>query len=174
MPTIADPYVSQSEVFAHSADRARRLRARFRVTLHRRALTRALADGADPVSSLELALRARQLTSARNRRSLAHAMRRAIDEAHRGPMARSRMVLVRTSAVLEAEDAIETMIGLLDDPRPVRPEGMAMAERLVTNADHSPLYNLAEPGALRHEISVATAAMSERSRSQSHEFSIGV
>ncbi len=84
------------------------------------------------------------------------------------------MVLVRPSAVLEAEHAIETMIGRLAGPLPVRPEGMAMAERLVTNADQSPLYNPAESGALRHEISAATAAMSGHGRAQSHEFSIGV
>ena len=97
-------------------------------------------------------------------------MRRTIDEAHRPPLARSRAVIIRRGAVLEAEDAITTMIARLSSAKPVRAQGMAMAERILTNADGSPLYNPAEPGALQREITVATVAMERADRSQSHEF----
>ena len=174
MPAIADPYLSRPDASADTDDRTRWLRARVRAALHRDDLTRALAEGVDPTSSDELALRAGQLTSQRNRRSLARAMRRTIDEAHRPPLARSRMVIIRRGAVLEAEDAMRTMIARLDSSQPLRAEGMAIAQRILTNAERSPLYNRAEPGALRREISVATAAMSRPDRSQSHEFPVGV
>ncbi len=170
MPAIADPYASHYGAAATSGDTGRRLRARLRATLRRSELTRALAEGADPTASDELALRAGQLTSARSRRVLARALRRTIDEAHRPPLARSRVVIIRRGAVLEAEDAIGTMIARLSSEQPVRAQGMALAERIITNADGSPLYNPAEPGALQRQITVATAAMEPADRSQSHEF----
>ena len=170
MPPIADPYASQYGAARKSNDSNWRLRARLRAALRRSELTRALAEGADPTASAELALRAGQLTSARNRGTLARTMRRTIDEAHRPPLARSRAVIIRRGAVLEAEDAITTMIARLISAKPVRAQGMAIAERILTNADGSPLYNPAEPGALQREITVATVAMERADRSQSHEF----
>ena len=170
MPAIADPYASHYGAAPTGGDTARRLHARLRATFRRSELTRVLAEGADPAASPELALRAGQLTSARNRRMLARALRRTIDEAHRPPLARSRAVIIRRGAVLEAEDAIRTMIARLASPHPVQAQGMAMAERIITNADGSPLYNPAERGALQREITVATAAMEPANRSQSHEF----
>jgi hypothetical protein len=138
--------------------RSRSLGVRFRTALQREALTLALAEGADPGTRPELALRAAQLTSDRTRKALARTMRRTIAEAHKPPMTRSRIVIVRRGAVLDAEDAINAMIARLG-LRPVRAQGMAIAERIVTNADQSPLYNPSEPGALRRVIGVATAAM---------------
>ena len=146
MPAIADPYLSQYDASPKSDDRTRRLRTRMRVALHRSELTRALAEGADPTASDELALRAGQLTSARSRRTLARSMRRTIDDARRPPLARSSAVIIQRGAVLDAEDAIRTMIARLGSGRPVRAEGMARAERILTNADASPLYR---PGRAR-------------------------
>jgi hypothetical protein len=175
MPAIADPYFAQYPT-SRNHDRARRVRVRVRVrtALYRGELTRALAEGADPTESHEFTLRAGQLTSARSRRSLARAMRRTLDEAHRPPLARSRAVIIRRGAVLGAEDAIRSMIDQLESAEPLRARGLAMAERILTNADGSPLYNRAGPGALEWEINAATAAMSRPDRSQSHEFRVGV
>ena len=170
MPSIADPYVSRYGAATTSGDPGRRLQARLRATLHRSELTRALAEGADPAAGVELALRAGRLTSARSRRTLARALGRTIDDAHRPPLARSRAVIIRRGAVLQAEGAIRTMIARLSSEQPVRAQGMALAERIVTNADGSPLYNPAEPGALQRQITVATATMEPADRSQSHEF----
>jgi hypothetical protein len=65
------------------------------------------------------------------------------------------------------------MIERLESSEPVRPEGMAIAERLLTNAERSPLYNPAEPGTLRQRVLAATAAMGP-GPAQSHEFAITV
>jgi hypothetical protein len=144
---------------------------RLRVAVGRRALTRELSEGADPASSPECSVRAAQLTSHRNRRQLARTLRRTIGEAHRPPMTRSRVVIIRRAAVLDAEDALTAMIDRLGSSQPVRAEGMAIAERIVTDADWSPLYNPAEPGALRRLVRAATAAMGTRDPS-THEFPI--
>jgi hypothetical protein len=173
MPAIADPYFAQYPT-SRNHDRARKVRVRVRTALYRGELTRALAEGAHPTESHEFALRAGQLTSARSRRSLARAMRRALDEAHRPPLARSRAVIIQRGAVLGAEDAIRSMIDQLESAEPLQAQGLAMAERILTNADGSPLYNRAEPGALEWEINAAMAAMSRADRSQSHEFRVGV
>ena len=95
-------------------------------------------------------------------------MRRTIAEAHKPAMTRSRIVIIHRAAVLEAEDAIAAMIDRLTSPEPVRAEGMAIAERILTNADRSPLYNPSEPGSLRRVVKLATEAMEPR-ESQSHE-----
>ena len=166
MPAIADPYGARpfdapTDTFRDPAvdGRSHSLRVWIRTALQRAELTRALAEGADPSARPELALRAAQLTSDRRRKALARTMRRTIAEAHEPPMTRSRVVIIRRGAVLDAEGAINAMIDRLGSSQPVRAEGMAIAERILTNADQSPLYNSSEPGALRRVIGVATAAM---------------
>jgi hypothetical protein len=178
MPAMVDPYGARR--YAAPPDstapnsRSYSLRLRISTALHRAKLTHALAAGADPVANDELALRARQLTSQRNRRALARSLRRTVAEAHRPPMARARVLsIINRAAVLDAEDAIAEMIKRLGSPCRVRPEGMAMLEWILTNADRSPLYNRAEPGALRRGIRVATAAL-DGQPSQSHEFMLAV
>ena len=178
MPAIADPYRARpldapSDTFRDPAlnRRSHSLRVRVRTALQRAELTRALAEGADPSTRPELALRSAQLTSDRRRTALARTMRRTIAEAHKPAMTRSRVVIIRRGAVLDAEGAIDAMIERLGSSQPVRAEGMAIAERILTNADRSPLYNSSEPGALRRLIDVATAAMNA-APSQSHELPI--
>jgi hypothetical protein len=181
MPTFANPqnrlpYDAPTDD-AHPRDardgRSHSLLLRARVGLHHGELTRALAEGADPSSRPELALRAAQLTGKRSRRTLARTLRRTIAEAHQPAMTRARAVIIRRGEVLDAEPAITAMIKRLESSEPVLPEGMAMAERLLTNADHSPLYNPAEPGTLRQLVLAATAAMGP-GPAQSHEFAITV
>jgi hypothetical protein len=149
----------------------RSLFPRLRAAVGGRALTRALSEGIDPAFSPELSVRAAQLTSSRTRKQLARALRRTIDEAHRPALTRSRVVIIRRAAVLDAEDALKVMIDRLGSSEPVRAEGMAITERILTDADWSPLYNRAEPGALRRLVRVATAAMGTRDPS-THEFPI--
>ena len=181
MPTIATPQNRMPYDAVNDDARPRDSRAgrshsllvRARVGMQRGELTRALAEGADPSSRPELSLRAEQLASVRSRRSLARTLRRTIAEAHQPAMTRARVVIIRRGAVLNAEPAIMAMIERLESSEPVLPEGMAMAERLLTNADHGPLYNPAAPGTLRQLILAATAAM-EPGPAQSHEFAITV
>ncbi|MGZ4286627.1 MAG: hypothetical protein ACXVHB_21100 [Solirubrobacteraceae bacterium] len=81
------------------------------------------------------------------------------------------MSLIDRRGVLDAEPVIAEMIKRLLDRQPVEAEGMAMVERMLTNADGSPLYNASEPGTLRRTIVVAAAAL-DRQPPRSHEFSL--
>jgi hypothetical protein len=180
MPAIADPFASHPHDLAPDTARRQRsaveapsVRVRLRTAVQRTALTRALAHGALETGSPELALRAQQLTSERHRRSVARAMRRTIAEAYRPPLARARLTLIRRSAVLEAEEAINAMIDRVNGSLPVRTEGMAMAELILNNAEQSPLYNSTGPGTLLRQIRLATAAMDDvPESSRSHEFAL--
>jgi hypothetical protein len=145
------------------------LMAQIRVTVRRSELTRALAEGVDPSAHPDLALRARQLTSTRTRNTLARTLRRICGEAHTRPMTRSQIVIIEREAVIDAEELIASLIRRLLDPRPVRAEGVAIAERMITNAGRSPLYNAGDPGALRRLVLAAETAM-EPAADRSHEF----
>jgi len=123
---------------------SRSLVLRMRVAASRDRLTRELAEGAKPGSSPERGLRAAQLTGDRERKQLARTLRRTISEAHQPQLTRSRVVIINRAQVLDAEDAINAMVARMGYPEPVRAEGMAIAERILTNADMSPLYNSAE------------------------------
>ena len=176
MPALTDPYRARPYVEPSDTTRERgpkrrahTLPVRMRAALNRREITRALAEGVDPMTRDELSLRADQLTSTRTRATLARAMRRTIAEAHKPAMTRSRVLIIRRGAVLQAEDAITALIERLTDHEPVRAEGMAIAERILTNADRSPLYNDSEPGSLRRLITLATTAL-DPPPAQSHEF----
>jgi hypothetical protein len=138
---------------------SRSLVLRMRVAASRDRFTRELAQGAEPGSSPERGLRAAQLTSDRRRKQLARTLRRTISEAHERGLAQSRVIIINRAQVIDAEDAINAMVARLGDAEPVRAEGMAIAERVLTNADSSPLYSSAEPGALRRQVLVATEAL---------------
>jgi hypothetical protein len=142
-----------------SAAGARSLLVRSRVAAHRSRLTRELAEGGEPGSSPEHALRATQLTSNRHRKQLVHSLRRTVSEAHRPQMNRARMIIINRRQVLDAEEAINNLVARLSYAEPVRAEGMAMVERILGNAERSPLYNNAEPGALRRQVLVATESL---------------
>jgi hypothetical protein len=76
--------------------------------------------------------------------------------------------------VLNAEAAIVEMIERLVGPLPVEVRGMALLERILTNADcGSPLYNLSQPGTLHGTIRSAIAAL-DAQPSHSHEFALTV
>ena len=80
-------------------------------------------------------------------------------------------MLIRRGAVRHAEDVITAVISRLEGPHPVSPRGMAQMQRLLTNADHSPLYNDAAPGALRRAMSAVLCALEpDRGSSPDHEF----
>jgi len=142
---------------AAAADRPVTLRAR--VAVRQVALTRQLADGADLAGAPELALRAHQLTTVRSRRRLARSLRATVAEARRPALARGGSSIVNRPAVLTAADALDLLVKRLHSPAPVTPQGMALASRLLTDADWSPLYSSADPGALRRLVIETTAAL---------------
>ena len=180
MPTMGQPYRGWPDTASNEStpdgargSRARSLGVRLRATVHHENLTRALAEGGDPKASDELALRARQLTSERNRRMLERSLRGVIAEAHGRRMTHARAIIDRRAA-LDAEAAIMEMIERLGGPSPVQPQGMALLTRILTNADgSSPLYNASEPGTLRRMIRSATAALDVHA-APSHEFALAV
>ena len=157
MPTIA----SARRFRDHDRDGAppSSLRLRMTVAARRDALTQELADGANPASTPERALRAAQLTSERRRRQMIRTLNRTLAEAHRPSVTRALVTLIDRRAVLEAEDAIQAMIERLRSPEPVSVRGMAQAERIITDGVSSPLYGRAEPGTLRRLVLVATAEL---------------
>jgi hypothetical protein len=179
MPAIADPYrghplTGHADTFRrpNAHDRARSLRLHLRASVHREELTRALAYGSDPNASDELAIRAARLTSRHSRQALARALRRTIAEAHRPLMTRSSAVIIRRGPVVDAEPEILALIDRLKGPAPVCARGVAIVERILTDADRSPLYVDGERGALSRAITLATAAL-EPGEAGSHEFPIG-
>ena len=176
MPAITDPYSTHGhpEVIAEPELDEQRpsLKVRVYVALHRSELTRALAEGSDPGFGPELAWRASRLTRERGRKLMARSLRRALAEGHRPPIGRYRG-LIRRAAVVEAEDAIRAMIDRLGSREPVRAQGMAMAELILTNANNGPLYCPGAESSLRDEIAAATAAL-ETDFTRSHEFPVGV
>ena len=178
MPSTGNPYrafpdATPADLSREVRSRVRSLRVRLHTAVHGGELTRALAEGAGPNASDELALRARQLTAARNRRKLARSLRGVLVEAHDPPVLRARAIIDRRGA-LDAEAAILEMIERLGSPSPVRPQGIALLMRILTNVDgNSPLYNASEPGTLRRMIRGATAAL-DAQPARSHEFALNV
>ena len=175
MPPLVDPYGARPYDHAPSPtdgpateDRMGLLWLHIRTALHRADVTRALADGADPHASRELSLRARQLTGRRHRTALARSLQRTLAEARQPMMVRAPVVIINRTAVLAAEQAIAVTVARLRSQIPVRAQGMALLERLLTNADHSPLYNPSAPGVLLRMIRVAAVALD--AETDSHEF----
>jgi hypothetical protein len=164
MPTIANPSRFETHQPRHERPGGGRppaapVQLRLKVAAHRATLTRELAEGADPVSTPELALRAAQLTDERRRRQIARSLRRTIADARQPAWTRALGSIVNRRAVLEAEEALRATITRLASPEPVAPEGMAMLERLLTDGIWSPVYNVAEPGTLRRHLLVAKAEL---------------
>jgi hypothetical protein len=176
MPAITDPHRYREPIGAsarsHSRhDPAHSLRTRIHAATHRGALTRRLAQGADPGGEPELALRAEQLTSRHNRRVAARTLRRIIDEAHKPNMVGHHLTLIRRGAVIEAEDMLTALSARLLAPAPVRAQGMARLERLLSNADQSPLYNRSRTGALQASLATVIETL-DAPAAESHEFPI--
>jgi hypothetical protein len=156
--TVGNPHPRRDEVRRDDSPSAS-IKLRMTVAAKRDALTQSLAEGTDPSSSPDLALRASQLTGDRRRREMVKTWRRLIREAIRPSVTRLLVSIVNRRSVLDAEDAIEAMIARLRSPEPVAVKGMAMAERIVTDGLTSPLYNWSEPGALSRLVLVATAEL---------------
>jgi hypothetical protein len=179
MPTIAN-YHHRRPASQHAVPRNWRrlsglgsaIASRIDDVWHRGARTRELAAGWDPTERPELARRAQQLTRRGNRRALARSLRHISAEAHRPTATRSRVITVRRSPVLEAEELIGVLAARLESPRPVRPQGMAELHRILTNADRSPLYNPSEPGTLRRLLTAVLETLEPGGPSEFHEFPI--
>jgi hypothetical protein len=133
---------------------------KLRARLQGRSLDRALATGADPAASAVLARRAAWLTSTKNRRALARALRRALEppigrggpspavSPHQGELAATRLPLAGVAALLESDD-------------PIYARGVAKLQVLLTEGG-SPLYSPRRVGELRREVDSILAALDGR------------
>ena len=65
---------------------------------------------------------------------------------------------IQQPAIRADRQALVSLIDRLENPRPVLAEGVAIAERLMTDL-HSPLFAPAEPGTIRRLARHAVAAM---------------
>jgi hypothetical protein len=175
MPTIANPQLHHRRPRIHGVPTHGSLIEAVGTRIHeatkRGAFTRDLAAGADPLASPELALRAAQLTSRRERATIARSLHRTLRDAHASRPTLGGPALIRRGPVRHAEDVITAVISRLEGPHPVSPRGMAQIERLLTNADNSPLYNYAAPGALRQAMSAVLCALEpDQGSNLGHEF----
>lgn len=139
------------------------LRLRMRVWAGALALDTRLAEGVALTRSPELALRARQLASARARRRLSDALTAAIDAARRGRRAGPPTSPIATAGVLAAEGSLHTLArDLTAIPNPsVR--GVALVSFLVCDPT-SPLYNRHSPVTVREIADRARSALEQTVR----------
>jgi len=106
------------------------LRERLGLRLQARSLDRALADGASPEGSQELARRAQALVRADTRNQLAASLRR-LSRGHGRPLS-SRVGAVPARAE-EVRRALERLASRLLEPGPVAPRGVALIQELLTD-----------------------------------------
>ena len=129
-----------------------------RVWLHRRSLKRALAAGAEPGSSPELAHRADQLNSLRCRRALAAGLHRTLRDALKAPAPFTAAVPLQRRDVLNARDDIERLAQDLIAPGDVEARGVVLVEDLLTQGS-SPLFTAGPEGQLERAVRQARAAL---------------
>jgi hypothetical protein len=135
----------------HAAREGYDLRLRTRVLIHRSALDHALADGADPSGSPELALRAKQIVSPKCRELLADSVERVITAATR-PLTRvSAAAPLRREEILDARPLLLTLAADLRAPGPVRAQGVALTRSMLIDVS-SALYEPSETGALSDAV----------------------
>jgi hypothetical protein len=126
-----------------------------RVWLHRGALDRSLAAGADPAGSPELARRARQVTSPRFRAGLAASLRKLVETAERPPRGFGSSVPLRRGEILAEHDLLLAIADELESSDELKPRGIVLVERLLMDGA-SPLYF---EGGLREWLVQARAAL---------------
>jgi hypothetical protein len=135
------------------------LRAKLRTAWNAAELDDALANGADPLASDELALRAAELVKPERRVQLAEALERVARQvAAGGPSP------LPGPTILRREPIARNLGGLLALARRLRAQGLhclrglAMADRLIRYGD-SPLYVALGPRELRYRIEETLAAL---------------
>jgi hypothetical protein len=119
-----------------------------------------LAAGFDPASDPALALRAAQLRSPRRRRRLAAWLERLVSDSEVTWSGMSAAVPIVRGQVSEARDSLLRLAKALRDAGRVRPRGVAMVERLLTDAD-SVIYTKSARGAVELQVQAALGALVE-------------
>jgi hypothetical protein len=123
-------------------------------------LDRALADGASPEASVELALRARLLARPRHRRDLARAVSRVLATVRQAPVAGRPPIPVCRDRVRDCEDELTELIGRLQAVGPVSVRGIAKVSLLLADAG-GPLYHRASQDDLCARVRDAAGALAQ-------------
>ena len=155
--TFCDPSPGYCDRVGARLDRPA-LALRARVFARRRSLDEALADGASPLWSPELALRARQLVSSRSREALAAGVERLVEDAKRPIPPRAVAVPRPRREILESQTCLFRIAARLRDHRPVYARGMALLSRLLHDGT-GPAYDPHAAGSLRHAVGAIAAAL---------------
>lgn len=135
------------------------LRARLRAAWSAAELDDALADGADPLASDELALRAAQLVEPARRAKLAQSLELVVKQvAAGGPSPLPGPTILRREPIARNRPALIALARRLRDEGLHCLRGLAMADRLIRSGD-SPLYIALGPLQLRHRIEEVMAAL---------------
>jgi hypothetical protein len=127
---------------------------RMRAWWSRHALTRALADGADPDTSAELTAVARELIGMRARYRLAAGLDRVVRAATEPRVPLHSMVPMNRRAIAAAQDELAALAERLRAARPVPVRAVALAAMLLSDGT-GPLYHRA---AARSAADVARTA----------------
>lgn len=164
MSTVSKPAYGAAAPLAPSRPRRGHPRSatvtRLRVATHRNALDAALAGGSERTRQPELAMRAAQLERPRHRRALARTLRAFVDEASGPrPPARATAVVISRAEIRAQADSVLALAARLDSAQPAGAAGIAIAQRLVTDALASPLYVSRNPMLLTALVDAAIAKM---------------
>jgi hypothetical protein len=158
MASSLSPHLHTGPAFGEDAPTGLTLGVRIRALVHRGRLDGMLADGADPASSAELALRASRLTRRGYRRALADSFDEAVSIAEGRELRLSAVPPLARREVRAARAALLELSRALRSERHVSPAGVALAQRLLTDGS-GPLYLTAEHDALWHAARRATVAL---------------
>jgi hypothetical protein len=134
IPGYADALIREFEL-----PRVGTLGLRLRVWCTSSALTRALAEGACPVGSRELALRARQLTDRRTRALLAASIEDLVEQAHETRPIFGAQVRADLAKIVLAQVPLLELSERLRSRERVAARGMAQVHLLLTDPAR-PLY----------------------------------
>jgi hypothetical protein len=145
--------------FGHTTGNERRrapLQLRLRVAMHRHRLDRELADGAAPVRSCELGLRAEQLVYGSSRHQIAGSLRRAVADANGRPryVISAAAPVARSSVRLWSHELLG-VADMLEWPGTVNARGVARAFELVCDGS-GPLYSSAPEQTLGSALEAIT------------------
>jgi hypothetical protein len=114
---------------------------RLKVLVTRRKLDREIVSGCPCGSTAALELRARQLTHVRTRQQIARELRGIVEYVYRsGPRPILTAVVIEPAAVRTGRHAIVGLAQRLEGSAPVRPAGIVIARRFLTDG-LGPLFN---------------------------------
>jgi len=126
-------------------------------------LDRQLAAGASPGADALLAIRSQRITGRRYRARIAAGLARAVRDAEATTRGFSAAIRPDRREVIAARIVLATLDRRLRTAEPVRPQGVALLESLLTDGT-SPLYRPGEAGALGSRLRAAAAALEPLAR----------